>query len=64
MSFSLALIEYGLYLYVSFFDSVGIKNSIHLFRIKCINIVYVTVGILYLATSYYLFYSSLLIRKT
>jgi len=59
MSFSLALIEYGLYLYVSFFDSVGIINSIYLFRIKSINIVYVTVGILDLAISYYLFYSSL-----
>ncbi len=61
MSFSLALIEYGLYLYVSFFDSVGIINSIYSFRIKSINIVYVTVGILDLSISYYLFYSSLLI---
>jgi len=31
MSFSLALIECGLYLYVSFFDSVGIINFIYLF---------------------------------
>jgi len=44
-----------------FSDSVSIINSIYSFRIKSINIVYVTVGILDLAISYYLFYSSLLI---